>query len=211
MPLYMVTRCVASCVLSSNAPKSLIAASGRFPSWRICGPMNSCFAYDWQLREGSQISAGRVDFAGGSAVLPTLSEGLKIEHSDFETENATLKDIHSCQVVEIVIGGVPTVLEIRLMSMCMSLGWILLLGSVLRNMFDAVRHQVDLWNVEVGIQLRRNIYLVADIIPPGVHFTPLLGLSPAFSICFLVYHALLHKVRSLGIGFCLRILAGSPE
>jgi hypothetical protein len=30
-------------------------------------------------------------FAGGSAVLPMLSEGLEIELSDFEAENATLK------------------------------------------------------------------------------------------------------------------------
>ena len=40
---------------------------------------------------GSQISTEREDFAGGSAVLPTLSEGLEIELSDFEPEDATLK------------------------------------------------------------------------------------------------------------------------
>jgi hypothetical protein len=39
---------------------------------------------------GSQISAGREDFAGGSAVLSTLSKGLDIELSDFEADNATL-------------------------------------------------------------------------------------------------------------------------
>jgi hypothetical protein len=40
---------------------------------------------------GSQISTAREDFAGGSAVLPTLSEGMEIELSDFEAEDATLK------------------------------------------------------------------------------------------------------------------------
>jgi len=50
VPLYIATRCVASCVLSSNALNSLIIASGCFPSWRFWGPMNSGFAYDWGLR-----------------------------------------------------------------------------------------------------------------------------------------------------------------
>jgi len=38
----------------------------------------------------SQISTRKEDFAGGSAVLPTLSEGLEIELSDCEAENARL-------------------------------------------------------------------------------------------------------------------------
>jgi hypothetical protein len=38
-----------------------------------------------------------------------------IELSDFEVENAMLKGNYLRQVVEIVIGGVPTVLEIRFM------------------------------------------------------------------------------------------------
>jgi hypothetical protein len=58
---------------------------------------------------------GREDFAGGSAVLPTPSEGLEIELSDFEAEDATLKGHYLRQVVEIAIGGVPTVLEVRFM------------------------------------------------------------------------------------------------
>jgi len=49
VPLYITVRCVASCVLSSNALKSLIIASGCFPSRRFWGPMNSGFAYDWGL------------------------------------------------------------------------------------------------------------------------------------------------------------------
>jgi hypothetical protein len=60
---------------------------------------------------GIQISTAREDCAGGSTGLLTLSEGLEIELSDFEAENATLKGIYLWQVVEIVIGSVPTVLD----------------------------------------------------------------------------------------------------
>jgi hypothetical protein len=55
------------------------------------------------------------------------------------------------QVVEIVIGGIPTVLEVRFMCMFLSLGRILWQGSVSTNMFGPMRHQVDLRKVEVGI------------------------------------------------------------
>jgi hypothetical protein len=79
---------------------------------------------------GVQISTGREDFAVGSAVLRTLSEGLEIELSDFDAENATLKGDYLWQVVEIVIGGVPTVLEVYFMCLFMSLGRLLLQGSV---------------------------------------------------------------------------------
>jgi hypothetical protein len=107
------------------------------------------------IRLGAQggilISTGREDFAGGSGVLPTLSEGLEIELSDFDAEDATLKGDYLWQVVEIVIGGVPTVLEVRFMCLFMSLGRILLQGSVSMNLFGSMRHQVDLWKVEVGI------------------------------------------------------------
>jgi hypothetical protein len=47
---------------------------------------------------------------------------LDIELSDFEAEDATLKGDYLQQVVEIVIGGVPTVLEVGLMCLFMSLG-----------------------------------------------------------------------------------------
>jgi hypothetical protein len=70
---------------------------------------------------------------------------------------------------------------------------------------------VDLHNVEAGIQLLGNIYLVADILPSAVHFAPLLRWRPSFSICFLVYSSLLHEFRSQGIGFGLPRFAGSPE
>jgi hypothetical protein len=50
------------------------------------------------------------------------------------------------------------------------------------NLFDPMRDQVDLLNVEVGIYLLGNIHLVPDIILPGVHFAPLLGRRPTISI-----------------------------
>ena len=100
---------------------------------------------------GSQISTGRKDFAGGSTVLLTLSEGLEIELSDFEAEDATLKGDYLWRVVEIVIGGVPTVLEVCFMCLFMSLGRILLQGSISTNLCSPMRHQVDLRKVEVGI------------------------------------------------------------
>jgi hypothetical protein len=137
-------------------------------------------------QRSSHISTGREDFAGGRAIVLTLSKGLEIELSDFEAENATLKGDSLRQAVEIVIGGIPKVLEVRYMSLFMSLGRILLYGSVSTNLFDPMRHQVNLRKVEVGIQLFVNIYLVADIIPPGVHFAPLHGRCPSFSMCFLV-------------------------
>jgi hypothetical protein len=75
---------------------------------------------------GSQIGTRREYFAGGSAVLSMLSEGLEIDLSDFEVENATLKGDYLWQVVEIVIGGISTVHEVRFMCLFMYLGRILL-------------------------------------------------------------------------------------
>jgi len=100
---------------------------------------------------GSQISTRREDIAGGSAVLSTLSEGLEIELSGFETEKATRKGDYLRQVVEIVIEDVPTVLEVHCICVFMAVGRILLQGSVSTYLFDPVRHQVDLRKVEVGI------------------------------------------------------------
>ena len=79
------------------------------------------------------------------------SEGVEIEISDFEAENATRKGDYLQQVVVMVIGGVPTVFEIRFMYMFVSLGKTLLKGSVSTNVFKPVEHQVDLWKVEVSI------------------------------------------------------------
>ena len=99
---------------------------------------------------GSHISTRREDIAGGSAALPTLSEGLDIDFSDFDAEDATQKGDYLWQVVEIMIGGVPTVLAVQLMCLFMSLGSILLQGSVSTNVCNPMRHQVDLQKVEVG-------------------------------------------------------------
>ena len=76
---------------------------------------------------------------------------MRVELSDFEAENTTLKGDYLRQVVEIVIGGIPTVVEIRFMCFFMSPGRILLQRTVSPNLFDQVRHQVDLRKVEVGI------------------------------------------------------------
>jgi hypothetical protein len=59
--------------------------------------------------------------------------------SDFQAQDPMLIGDHWWQVVEIVIGSKPTVIEIHCMCMCMSLGRILLQGSVLTNLFDGMR------------------------------------------------------------------------
>jgi len=100
---------------------------------------------------GSQISRGRKDTADGSAVTRKLSEDLEIKLADFETENATLTGDYLQQIVEIVIGDISTILEIRFMCLFMSLGKTLLQVSVSTNLFDPVTHQVDLRKVEVSI------------------------------------------------------------
>jgi hypothetical protein len=51
------------------------------------------------VRGGNQISAGREDYAGGIAVLLTLSQGLEIELSVFDAENAMLKGYNIWVVV----------------------------------------------------------------------------------------------------------------
>jgi hypothetical protein len=91
------------------------------------------------------------DFAGRSAVRITLSKGFKIEISDFESENVTLKGDYFWQVFEIVIGGVPTILEVSFVCLFMSLSRIQLQGSISTNLFGSMRHQVDLGKVEGGI------------------------------------------------------------
>ena len=80
-----------------------------------------------------------------------LSEGLEIELYDSEAEDVTLKGDYLWQVVEMLIGDVPTGLEVCLMCLFMSLCRILLQGSVSTNLFDPMRHQVDLRKVEVGM------------------------------------------------------------
>jgi hypothetical protein len=101
--------------------------------------------------EGTPISARREDFPAARAVRSTMSEGLEIVLSDFEVENAMLNGDYLGQVFQIMIGGISTVLELCFMCLFMSLSRILLQGSVSTNLFDPVRHQVDLQKVEVGI------------------------------------------------------------
>jgi len=136
---------------------------------------------------------------------------LDIEFPDFEEENATLIGDYLWQVVEIVIGGVPIFLVVHFMCLFMSLGSILSQGSVSTNLLDPMRHQVYVRKLEVNIEILVNISLVADMIPPAIHFAQLLGRRPSFGIGFLVYLSLLHEFRSKGIGFGLRLLASSAE
>jgi hypothetical protein len=56
-----------------------------------------------------------VEFAGGTAVLPTLSDGLEIELSDFVEENMMLNRDYLSQVVHSVIGDVPTLVSVHIM------------------------------------------------------------------------------------------------
>jgi hypothetical protein len=121
---------------------------------------------------------------------------LEIKLSDLEAEDSMLKGNYLWQVVAIVIGAVPTVLENQFICLFMSLGRILLQGSILTNLFDPMRHQVDLLEVEVSLELLGNINLMADIMLPSLRFALLLGRHPSFSICFLIYHLHLQKFRS---------------
>jgi hypothetical protein len=136
---------------------------------------------------------------------------LEIELSDFEVENATLTGDYLRHISEIVIGSIPTVLDVHFMCLFMSLIRILSQGSISTNLFDPMRHQVHLWKVAVGNQLHGNIDLVVDMIPPGLHFVLLLGQRLSFSMCVLVYLLPLHEFRSQGIVFSLRLFAGWPE
>jgi len=110
--------------------------------------MNSGFTFNCGLRGGS---TGREDFASRSAALPTLSEGLEIELSDFNAEDGTLKCDFLWQVVKIMIGSVPTVPEVHFMCLFMSLGRNQLQGSISTNLFNPMRLPVDIRIVEVGI------------------------------------------------------------
>ena len=83
-----------------------------------------------EAQGGIQLSTGRGDLQGGCVVLLMLSKGFGIKLSDFEAGNVTLKDDYLWQVVEIVIGGVLTVVEVRFMYLFMCLRRIMLQGSI---------------------------------------------------------------------------------
>jgi len=99
-------------------------------------------------QRGSQIRTGNENFAGGSSVLSTLGEGLEIELFDSEPENATLTGDDLWQIVMIVNRGIPTGLEVHFVCLFVPPGRILLQGSMWTNLFDPVRHLVDLRKVE---------------------------------------------------------------
>jgi len=100
---------------------------------------------------GSQRSTGKEHVVDRSGVLPMLSDGLGIELSEFKAENAMLNGDYLRQVIEIVFGGVQTILEIRFMCLFLSLGRILLQCSIMTNLVDPLRHPVDFWKVDDGI------------------------------------------------------------
>jgi hypothetical protein len=102
-----------------------------------------------------------------------------------------------------VIGGVPTILEVPFMCRFKFLSRNILQGSVSTNLSDPIRKYRDIWEVEVGILLIGNIDLIANRIPPRVHFVPLFGQRTCFSTCFLLYRLLLHQFCSKSIGFGL--------
>lgn len=87
---------------------------------------------------------------------------MDIELSDYEAENATLQGDYLLKVVEILIGGIPTVFQINFKCLFMSLGRMLLQGSVSTNLFDPVSHHVDHPQVAVGILGFGNNNHVAD-------------------------------------------------
>jgi hypothetical protein len=55
------------------------------------------------------------------------------------------------QVIEIVIAWVPTILEVRIVCLFMTVGRILLQHSVSTNLFSPMSHQVDVRKVHVRI------------------------------------------------------------
>jgi hypothetical protein len=67
-----------------------------------------------------------------------LSKGLEIELYDFEAEYATLKGDYMRQGVPSVMGGVPTILDIRLVCFFMCLARTLFQGTVSTNLFNPV-------------------------------------------------------------------------
>jgi len=91
------------------------------------------------------------DFSCGSAVLSTLSKGLEIELSDHEVENTMLHGDHLRQELVSVIEGIPTIFEVHFMHMFRSRLSITMKDSLLTNLFDPVRHQVNCRKVEVGM------------------------------------------------------------
>ena len=76
---------------------------------------------------------------------------MKIELSDFKADNATLKREYLWLIVEIVIGGVSTILQVCSRCVIVTFSKILLQGSVSMNLFNPMKHQENLRKVEDGI------------------------------------------------------------
>jgi len=144
------------------------------------------------------------NLVGGRAVFPTLYGWVTKELSCCTGDYVMLKCDNLRKVALIVIGGVPTVCEVRFMCWFVACTRILWDGSISTNLRQKVRQLVDLPKVDVGIQHLGFIYLLADILPAGIQFTPPVGGCPMFSSCVVVYLSLLHMFSSQGIGFSLQ-------
>jgi hypothetical protein len=94
-----------------------------------------------------------------------------------------------------VIAHCPTVLDVDFMWLFISLGIIMVYSSTSTNMFDSMSYQVHLRKVAVAVYILDNIFLVADRVQAGVHFTPILGWCPSFGIYFLADLSLVAKFR----------------
>jgi len=160
---------------------------------------------------GSQTRTGRENFEVCSTVLLMLSEGFQIGLADFKSGNAMFEGVQSWQNVESVIGGVPTLLDDRIMCLFMSLERKRWQGSVSMNLFTPMRYQVGLRKDAVSIELVGNISVIGGMMQPGVHYPSIFGQHLSFSIYFLICLFLLHKFHFQGISFCLCLFAGSPE
>ena len=138
--LYIVEKCVASCLLSSNALKTLMIVSGCWPSWWFWSPMNSDVTYNMELSGAARSALGgkTLHVAALFSRLRARAWGLSSLISK-ETLRRWNGD-YLRQLVEIVIVGVPTLLEVQSMCLFMSLSWILLQGYISTNLFDPMRH-----------------------------------------------------------------------
>jgi hypothetical protein len=153
LPLAMVYCHVVYCILQNIklCSKVCIYSVRMLSVWAVLGS-HEVLLYIWLgAQRGTEISTRRELFGVSSAIFPKPSKVFEIELSDFAAENATLNVGYLQQPVQIFFGGVPTILVVHFMCFFMTLGRILLQHSILKNMFDPTRHQVDSWIVDVCI------------------------------------------------------------
>ena len=134
-----------------------------------------------------------------------------IEFSDFNAEDVTLSGHDFCQLVENIIGGIPTVVEVRVMLLFTYLTGILFQSSVLTNLFDSFRHYVKFRTVEVGIHLIGTINFMDSIITAGINFAQFLRRVSDFSIGNLVYLSVLRLFPSGDFGFGFPLFTALSE